>query len=451
VNETLTLTTAELRAPFQKTTTFEKVGLEVELAAVDPITGISCAYDGNRGIGVLLQDFCQHFSGHPVIEEGHVIGVEFSDGTTVTIEPGGAIEYSSPPHETLVECQDSLDGTLRTFAEIANERQVALLAAGCMPFNKLAKANWMPKSRYSIMRDYFATLGDNGSLAHRMMTQTLSVQTSFDFHDDEDIAAKFPPLVMAAPIATALFANSPLEEGKLLGGLSRRGQIWLKTDPDRCGFVPPALAKDMSLEKYIEWALNVPMIFRVVNGVYLPMHGKTFASVLAHGFSDGSQPTLQDWQNHLSGIFTDVRLKNVIEMRSMDGQNFHDIPAVPSFWTGLVYSKTNLEAIKDRLGHLSPEEHERGLYDIVQRGFEARYGKEPVLELARDLVAMARSGLKERIAAGLEDEKALTYLQSLESIVNRGQSRARQLIDLWRGDLKQSPELFVKRFRVPGH
>lgn len=450
VNKTLSLTRAQLQAPFQKSgPPQEKIGLEVELAAVDPQSGLSMGYEGPRGIGALLTELCQLLEGKATLEDGHIIGVEGPEGLTITIEPGGAIEYSSPPHANLKECGETLRSTLTAFAKVAAEKNVALLAAGCMPFNKLSDANWMPKSRYVIMRNYFASLGEAGSLAHRMMTQTLSVQASFDYHSFEDITVKFPAMVMAAPIATALFANSPLEEGKLTGGVSRRGQIWLKTDPDRCGFVTPALNPNMSLDDYIDWAMQVPMIFRVIDGVYHPMHGKRFAEVLSEGFADGSQATLQDWNNHLSGLFTDARLKNVIEMRSVDGQNYDDIMSVPTFWSGLIYSEKNIQRIKGRLGKLSVAQHQAGLEDLVQRGLCAQYGDETVLDIARDMLTWAKEGIQERIDAGKEEDGALTELRGLETIVDGGESRATQLIKLWKGELQESPERFVERFRIP--
>lgn len=450
VNKTLSLTRGQLREPFVKAgPAQEKIGLEVELAAVDPKTGISMGYDGPQGIGALLTELCTLLKGQPILEEDHIIGVNGANGLTITIEPGGAIEYSSPPHDSLKECAETLQETLTCFARVAEKKGVALLAAGCMPFNKLSNANWMPKSRYSIMKNYFSSLGEAGSLAHRMMTQTLSVQASYDYDSFEDITAKFPAMVMAAPIATALFANSPLEEGKLTGGLSRRGQIWLKTDPDRCGFVTPALDPNMTIENYIDWAMKVPMIFRVIDGVYHPMHGKPFIEVLTEGFADGSQATLQDWNNHLSGLFTDARLKNVIEMRSVDGQNFEDIMSVPAFWTGLVYSAKNVQRITKRLGSLSVQQHQAGLEDLVVRGLCAQYGDETVLDIARDLVAWAKEGLQERIDAGKEDPGALTELRGLETIVQGGESRAKQLSNLWTGELQESPARFVERFRIP--
>ncbi|MDF1663073.1 MAG: glutamate-cysteine ligase family protein [Planctomycetota bacterium] len=450
VNKTLSLTRAQLRQPFEKSgPPKEKIGLEVELAAVDPKTGLSMGYEGPRGIGALLTQLCSLLNGKPTLENGKIIGVDGPNGLTITIEPGGAIEYSSPPHDSLKECGEILRSTLTSFAKVAAGKDVAILATGGMPFNKLSEANWMPKSRYSIMRNYFSSLGEPGSLAHRMMTQTLSVQASYDYHSFQDITAKFPAMVMAAPIATALFANSPLEEGKLTGGLSRRGQIWLKTDPDRCGFVTPALNPNMSIEDYIDWAMKVPMIFRVIDGVYHPMLGKPFIEVLTEGFADGSQATIQDWNNHLSGLFTDARLKNVIEMRSVDGQNFEDIMSVPAFWTGLVYSAKNIQRIKNRLGTLSVEQHQAGLEDLVVHGLSAKYGDETVLDIARDLVAWAKEGLQERIDHGKEDAEALTELRGLETIVECGESRAKQLSTLWTSELKESPELFVERFRIP--
>jgi len=426
----------------------ERVGIEVEFAAVDPSTGITVGYEGPRGIRALLEAIAGTGGCIPVYEGEHIIGLRGEQGGLITLEPGGALEYSSRPQDDLCALIGDMRETVPEVARIADGLGISLVATGSIPFNKLESARWMPKSRYQVMRDHFKSLGEPGSLAWRMMSQTLSVQVSYDYRSEEDLGAKMRGLVAVAPIATGLFANSPLEEGELAGALSRRGEIWLKTDPARCGFVSPALDRQMSLDDYIEWALDVPMMFRTVDGFYKPMLGRSFRSVFG-GFDDGSAASLADWEDHLSGIFTDVRIKTIMEMRSIDGQSWESIPSVAAFFSGLCYHRPSLDAAAELLAGPSEEQRLADLAEICRLGLGASYDGKPVLGLAKELVRLAKEGLEARIFAGLERAPALEFLAPLEAIVDSGRTAAEDVIDEWNGPLGRSPAAFVERYRVP--
>lgn len=449
MEKTCALKPEDLRKPFLKTSSADAIGIEVEVAAVDPETGQTRSYEEPAGIRALLEALIAEGPWTPGFEGPNVIALDHPDGHKITLEPGGAVEYSSAPADALVPLVETMNATLAVLSARARELGTALLATGGLPFNRLEDTKWMPKGRYRIMRDYFTSLGDVSRLALRMMTQTLSVQTSVDYGDPVDLARKFHGLSLVAPIATALFANSPLEEGKDSGFLSRRGEIWRFTDPDRSGFVPPALQPGMSVDDYVEWALDVPAMFRIVGSEYRPMHGKTFRAILHDGFPDGSAPTVDDWVNHINGIFTDVRLKNVLEIRSMDGQAYSDIPSVPAFFSGLTYHRPSLDGAIALLSGLDRSKREAALADICRRGLHARHGDASVLELSRELVRLAREGLEARIADGLEQPGALAYLAPVEEIVATGRTRAEDLLDRWTNDWKGSRKALIDALRLP--
>lgn len=427
----------------------ERLGLEVELAAVDPSTGISRPYDGPSGIAALLTAIAADQDWQDSREAGALIGLKRPDGATLTLEPGGAVEYSSAPGDDLVGLIERTREDLSAFAAVADSQDTALLAAGALPFNRLEAARWMPKARYAIMRAYFASLGPPAALAWRMMTQTLSVQVSFDYLSEADLAEKMTAATVAAPIATALFANSPIEEGRVVEALSRRGQIWLATDPQRCGFVPPATRRPMSLDAYIDWALEVPMMFRVREGEHIAMHGKRFSAALREGFGDGERPDARDWGHQISGIFTDVRLKNVVEVRAMDGQAWENIPAVAAFWTGLLYHPPSRDAAWQLLGGIDLDERQRSLAESVVNGLDATLDGRPLLTIARALLDLAEAGLQARVDAGIERPEALGYLAPIQKVAASGRTLAADLIDEWRGPMKEDPAAFVERYRIP--
>lgn len=445
------LSREQLREPFLKHThkTPQKlIGLEVEMAAVDPKTGISKSYTDKGGIRDLLTAFNNELKGQAIMEGPNIIGSVLPDRSTITIEPGGAIEYSSQPGHSLAELLGGLNSTLAVMRTEARAQGSAMLSGGMMPFNELSKANWMPKSRYDIMRAHFQSLGEAGSLAWRMMTQTLSVQVSYDFDDEDDLSRKMTALVLAAPLGTALFANSPIEESKVLGCQSRRAQIWLKTDPARCGFVPPAMKRGMKLNDFIDWALEVPMMFRVEGKSHTAMKGRLFSDIRQSGFVDGQSATLEDWNHHLSGIFTDVRLKSVLELRSLDGQAQAHIPCVPVFWTGLVYDSDAITGLLDLLTDRPAEQYFKALPDIAKHGIEARLGDDPVRELLKEMLSLSRRGLEKWVADGRDEASVLDFLKPLEEIVAGGPSFSDQVIERWQGEFQRDPAAYVAAYEV---
>lgn len=448
--QTLPLTREQLLQPIvARNPCRPQVGLEVELAAVDPKSGISRPFQGPEGIEALLQSLLDQQGGNAIKEGDALVGLEWPDGATITTEPGGAVELSSPPYLTISAMMATEVPRLRALARATERRGSALLAAGSMPFNKLAAASWLPKSRYAVMRNYFQSLGHAGHLAWRMMSQTLSVQASLDFCDADDFDRKLRALTRIAPVLNALFANSPIEEGQVSSALSRRGQIWLFTDPTRCGFIPPALTEHVDFESFIDWALDVPMMFRKGSQDYEPMFGRPFREVFTAGrFDDGRALDLDDWKTHLSGIFTDIRVKGVLEVRSIDGQPFESIFAVPALLSGLCYHKPSLDRVLARYMPFRAEDLKRGLEDIVVSALKAKIAGVPVLDLARELVTWAREGLEAQVESGLEGEQAVSALSAIEAVARSGKTQAEVTLELWRGALKQSPAAFVERFKI---
>ncbi len=443
------LTRKDILAFFHKSQTIdEKVGIEVELAIVDSKTGISIPYEGDKGVRALLEALIMKEGWSPIIEENKLFGLKRPDGTKITLEPGGAIEYSSAPTTSLVALVNTMREVVLNIADIAQEIGVVLLATGNFPFDKLGDIKWIPKSRVKVARDYLADFGAFDKLAWRTMAQTLSVQVNFDYVSENDMRRKMQALVGAAPVVTALFANSPIEAGTLTNKLSCRSEYWLRYYSKHCGLVSPAFTEGMTFDHYIDWLLSVPMFFRVKNRVYKATKEQSFSEVLDRGFDDGTQPTFADWLTHLSVIYTDIRLRNVIEIRSVDGQAFQNIPCVPAFLTGIVYHQPSVETLQKLFKEYTLEEYQAVRSEVCIKGLKAKYGKDSVREIALEMVRLAKEGLQARVKAGLEHPKVLSYLDPIEEVAASGLTFAERSINRWKADLQYSPANFVEAYRV---
>ena len=398
-------------------------------------------YDGQRGIRVLLEGLHDRFGWDPVIEDGKVIALSRRDcpkGGTVSLEPGGQLELSGAPLETLHETIEELHQHLAEVSEVGGELGIGFLGIGFSPKWTLAETPVMPKERYRIMSRYMPTRGCRGL---DMMFRTATVQVNLDFGDEADMVAKMRAGLALQPVATALFANSPFTDGKPNGFQSYRAEMWRDTDPDRSGLLPFAFESGMGFERYADYALDVPMYFVYRDGRYVDVAGASFRNFLKGQLAalPGMRPTLDDWADHLTTLFPDVRLKRFLEMRGADAGSFEQIAALPALWTGLLYDRKALDEASVLIRDWTVEEMQ-ALRDAVPRlGLEAPFRGGKVLDVARTMVRLAEGGLKRRARLdrkGADERKALAPL--LETI-EQGRSPADRLLAAfpgpWGGDI----------------
>jgi glutamate--cysteine ligase len=211
----------------------------------------------------------------------------------------------------------------------------------------------------------------------------------------------------------------------------------------------PALREDFDIHHFIDWALEFPMIFKAEGDGYRPAPPTPFRDLLRSGFEDGAAPTLADWRSHLNQIWTDVRLRSNLELRSTDGPPYWAIPAVPAFWTGLTYHRPSREAAWSLLRGYSAEQHRACMDDVIVNGLRAKLGEEPILDLARELVRLARDGMAARVAGGIEERAAMSYLTPIEEVVATGRTFADELVRRWDDEFAHDPRNYVDAFAVP--
>lgn len=424
----------------------EKIGVEVEVGTVRPFTGLSIPYE--NGVNLLLQALRKEFDGEPILEGGNIVGVSLSDGGQLGLEHHGALEYSSRPFTSITEAVITTLYILHQCADVAKSLDIALLTGGNFPFSTFKDVNWMPLLRGPIMRNYLMNLGEMGALGQSVMGFALSTQVTLDYLDEEDLVRKLKMLTTISPVAAALFVNSPLQGGKVSGVLSRRMQYWDKFDPERCGFIPVTLNPRMEITDFVDWAIEKPMIFRNHNGQVKLAPRKSFSTFLNDGFGDGTFPNYSDWVAHLSQIWTDVRLRNTIELRIMDGQSFLNIPAVLAFWVGLTYHPPSCKSAWDLMKGRTLTDHKKARQDVAINGLKAKHGQDSIHELAIELVKLAKLGLMARVKAGLEPSSVLNYLTPVEDVVSSGKTFAEQCIEHWQNDMQMVPSSYVKAFQI---
>lgn len=312
-------------------------------------------------------------------------------GGRITLEPGGQIEFSSSPHRSLVALENSLSSFLRHLNKTGQSQNVIFIASGFDPVRSIAEQRWIPKRRYDIMRPYLAK---RGRRAWDMMCRTAAVQVHIDYSDIEDLTKKFRLANRLGPIAAAIFANSPFEQGRLSGYKSTRYAVWLETDPDRTGLSPLGIAGELSAGNFVEYVSKIPMLFIRRDGNYLDYTGHSFDEFIA-GCECPERPIFQDFTDHLSTIFTEARLKPHVEQRSIDSCSLDLTMAAMAFWKGLMYHADSL----DQAVAVAPRLSRNGFVELQSRvarhGLKAETNGVSVNKIAQVMIELARAGLKE--------------------------------------------------------
>jgi len=415
-----------------------RIGTEHEKFVYCPKTLKPLAYEGEPGIRQLLEGMGR-FGWQPVKEGENIIGGSLN-GASLSLEPGGQFELSGAPLKSIHETCAEVNTHLAQTREVANEIGAGVLGLGFAPSWTLDEVPVMPKGRYGIMRKYMPKVGGYGL---DMMFRTCTVQVNLDFADEADMVKKFRVGLALQPITTALLANSPFREGRSSGFLSYRAQVWTDVDLARSGMLPFVFEDGMSFERYVDYALDVPMYFVYRDGKYYDVAGKSFRDFLTRKIPEVAQfePSMSDWADHLTTIFPEVRLKQFLEMRGADGGQWRRICGMPALWVGLVYDNVALDAAWDMVKDWTAEERQ-ALRDMVpKQGFRAPFRNTNVLELARRMLEISGEGLRRRASldsAGMSEDG---FINPLRELVARGQTRAEELLhsfqNEWKGDMSR--------------
>ena len=390
------------------------------------------SYGEPGGIRDILLEL-QAFGWEPVEENGQVIAMAGADGT-VSLEPAGQLELSGAAVENLHQTCAETGRHLGQVKAVGEKCGVGFLGLGMWPDKRRDELPIMPKGRYAIMLRHMPRVG---SMGLDMMLRTCTIQVNLDYSSEADMAEKFRTSLALQPLATALFANSPFTEGKPNGYLSFRSHIWSDTDPHRTGMLPFVFEDGFGYEKYVDYMLDVPMYFVFREGRYIDAAGQSFRDFLNGKLPalPGELPLESDWIDHLSTAFPEVRLKSFLEMRGADGGPWNRICALPALWVGLLYDQGALDAAWDLVRHWTMDERE-ALRDAVPKlGLDAPLpGGGKLLDLAREVLPIARAGLSARARLDSSGNNETGFLEPLEEIVETGKVPAQRLLDKFHGE-----------------
>ena len=418
-----------------------RIGTEHEKFGFHRKTLAPLAYEGPSGVRAVLEELIKRFGWLPVLEGSNIIALKRPPGEaggTVSLEPGGQLELSGDPVRNVHETAAEMAEHVRQVKAVGADLDVGFLGLGFSPKWSRTETPRMPKGRYGIMTAYMPKVG---TLGLDMMYRSCTVQTNLDFASEADMVKKLRVSLALQPIIAALFANSPLTEGKPNGYLTFRSHVWLNTDRHRTGMLPFAFEPGMGFERYVDYALDVPMYFVFRDGRYLDASGKSFKDFMAGKLDvlPGQRPDLEDWADHLSTLFPEVRLKRFLEMRGADAGSALRVSELPAFWVGLLYDQTSIDAAWDLVKDWTAEERQAVRNGVPVTALATPFRQSTVLAIVRQVLAIADAGLKRRAINDAAGHNEAIYLAGLHQIAERGRTAAEDVLaslhGAWKGDV----------------
>ncbi|MBI2978236.1 MAG: glutamate--cysteine ligase [Rhodospirillales bacterium] len=402
------------------------------------------AYEGEVGIRALLERLTR-FGWQPIEENGNPIALSKPDGSFISLEPAGQVELSGAPVANLHQTCDEVMGHLQQIKTIARDLGIGFIGLGYSPKWRNSEMPWMPKGRYKIMREYMPKKGKHGL---EMMQSTCTVQVNLDFDSESAMVRMFRIGLALQPVATALWANSPFKEGKPTGYLSYRSHVWTDTDPDRCGMLPFVFEDGFGFERYVDYMLDVPMYFVYRDGAYIDASGQSFRDFMAGKLPalPGERPMIDDWADHLSTAFPEVRLKKFMEMRGADGGPWNRLCALSAFWVGLLYDIAARDDAWELVKDWSFAELQALRDDVPRLALNTPFRNRTLKEVAIDTLEISHKGLRNRARLDRVGMDETHFLRPLFQIAQSGLTPAEELLAAYEGRWNHSVDPVYREY-----
>jgi len=381
-------------------------------------------------------NFLEKFGWDPIKEKKNIIALQ-KNGKSITLEPGNQIELSGAPlnsvHQNCSESHEFLD----ELKKACKNFNLKMMATSFDPFSKLENVPKTPKQRYEIMTK---EMPKNGKLSLEMMYQTCGTQINLDYTSEKDFIKKFKLSSFLVPLSTAIFANSPIKENKLNGYLSYRSKVWQNTSR---GGLPKIFLEEMDFEKYVDIAIKMPLLFIIKNEKHLKPNGNTFKDLIEGKISilKNKQPNIKDFENHLATIFSEVRLKKYIEIRSLDTCEWDCHCSGPAFYVGLLYGRLN-ESL-DVIDKWKISDVLNAYIDAPKKGLKTIIANKTLLEWGKIFLNLSKKGLKSRAIKNSKGKDESIFLRSIENILTNDKNKAEIAIEKFK-KLKDLEFLYEK-------
>ncbi|MFO0812739.1 MAG: glutamate-cysteine ligase family protein [Gemmatales bacterium] len=386
-----------------------RIGVEFEKKVMRYAQGQPVGFDDADGIEVILSNLAERFHWERHFENGRLTTLT-RQGMTISLEPGGQLEFATSPVTHLGEVQHELDEHMRELHEVVDRSKITFLSVGVSPLANIDDVPLNPRPRHRLMAEVLPTLSTYGL---HMMKCTCSTQVCLDYANVDDAMRKFRVALLLSPVINAAFNNAPWYGNRPTGYHSYRNQIWQHMDPQRSGWLLPLLQQGFSLERWVNYALDVPLLFFSVGTELRKAPAITFRQFMEQGIDD-QYPTLSDWKLHLSTIFTEVRMKQFLEVRGADAVPRPYVLAVPAFWKGILYDAESLQAAEDMVRRW-PVEQLPELADVVShQSLQTPWQGHPLHHWWNQCYDLATQGLRRQAQSmGHPDESK--YLHPLRS------------------------------------
>ena len=395
------------------------IGVENEKFLFQEKNNVRATYSDVKKVFEIL---IKKFEWKEVKENENIVGLKI-DGKSISLEPGNQIELSGDKLSNIHEvCSESYDFQ-NQLDQICKEIGLKTMSIGYDPITKLSNAPKNPKQRYKLMTK---EMPKGGKLSLNMMYQTSGTQINLDYLSEDDFKKKFKIISYLTPISIAIFANSTILENKPSGYLSYRSKVWQNTSR---GGLPKIFLENMDFEKYADFAINFPLLFIYKNNDHKNLNNKTFGDFMKGSLSEVNNhlPTFEDLELHLSTIFTEIRLKKYIEMRSLDACEWDCHCAGPAFYTGLIYGKLDesLDLIKD----WKSEDVLKAYLDAPKKGLKTEINGKSILEWGKILLNISNRGLIDRNFKNKTGNDETIFLKNIEQILQQNKTKAEKTLE----------------------
>tara|TARA_Y100000310_G_scaffold268755_1_gene281514 strand:+ start:994 stop:2298 length:1305 start_codon:yes stop_codon:yes gene_type:complete len=372
-------------------------------------------------------NFLMKFGWKPIKEGKSIVALSRKD-QKITLEPGNQVELSGAKFNSVhLVCEESYN-FLNELKKACSNLNLKMMSVSYDPFTKLETVPQTPKQRYKIMTE---EMPKNGKLSLYMMYQTCGTQVNLDYISEKDFIKKFKLSSFLVPLSIAIFANSPIKENKPSSYLSYRSKVWQNTSR---GGLPKIFLENMDFEKYTDMVINTPLLFVVKNSNHLKAEGKTFKNFMEGKLEilNNKKPNINDFKIHLSTIFTEVRLKQFIEIRSLDTCEWNCHCGGPAFFTGLLYGSLN-EAC-DIINQWKSSEVLNAYIEAPKKGLNTAINNKTLLEWGKIFLNLAQKGLENRSFKNSTGKDESIFLRSIESILANNKTRADIIIEKFKNN-----------------
>ena len=359
--------------------------------------------------------FIDRFDWQPIKEDNNIIGLK-KNGKAITLEPGNQIELSGEKltniHEVCAESFEFQDKLNLASKEV----NLKTLSVGYDPFSNLDNIPNNPKKRYRVMTK---EMPRNGKLSLDMMYLTAGTQINIDYKSEDDFKKKFKVISYLTPLSIGLFSNSAIKENKFSGFLSYRSKVWQNTSR---GGLPEIFLNNISFEMYADFILNFPLLFLKKKNEYLFPEGKTYSDLIEEGLADEKNLEL-----HLSTIFTEVRLKKYIEIRSLDACEWNCHCAGPAFFVGLLYG--NIDEVYQIIKDWNRNEIMNAYFESPKKGLQTEIKGKSFLEWGKIFLDLSKKSLLNRNFKNKNNNDESIFLKNIEQIIKEKKTKAEKTLE----------------------